>query len=102
MKTIGKTKKKRWNVYSTYQWIDIVPIGGISADFENDHKIVTEKTTSCVFLNTYYYGLDLFTSNHIQQLKEWKSILPLRKDLGIVININSIGDKYRIGVCKFE
>lgn len=102
MKKLGKIRKKQWNVYSTYQWFNILPIGGIRQDIENDHKIFTPNTVFCIYLNDYYYGLDLFKKHNIEQLKQWKFLYKLTGVIGIVININSIGDKYKIGVCRLE
>lgn len=103
MKSLGKIKKKQWNVYSTYQWFDLIPIGGIRIDYQQQKKIITKQTTVCVYLNEYYYGLDLFTNNTISQLtKQWRYLYKLTGTIGIVLNLNSIGDKYKIGICRLE
>ena len=102
MKKIGKIKKKQWNVYSTYQWYDIIPVCRLRQNIQQDHKIFTDNTVFCVYLNQYYYGLQLFKSHDIEQLKPWKYMCKLTGLIGIVLNVNSIGNKYRIGICKFE
>lgn len=102
MKTIGKIKKKHWNVYSTYEWMDLIPLGGIRADIEKQKLIITQNSSVCVYLNQYYYGLDLFKNNTIQELSNWQYLCELTGVLGVVLNINSIGDKYQLGICKFQ
>lgn len=102
MKKIGKIKQKKWNVYSTYQWFDLIPIGGIAANVTDDKKFITQNTSVCIYLDEHYYGLDLFKANDIQQLGQWKYLLKIDGVFGLVLNINSIGDKYRMGLCRYQ
>lgn len=103
MKTLGKQRKKQWVVYSLYQWENLIPIGGIKIDTLQQNKMITVNSSVCVYLNEVYYGLDLFKGNTIQDLKnDWSLLYLFDNKLGIVLRLNSIRDKYMIGICRFE
>lgn len=101
-KTYGKIKKKQYKVISPYEWHDIIPAGAISVQIDKQHRIYTDQYSICLYLNGYYYGLELFKDNDIQQLKGWSLILPFNEETGIVANVNSIGDKCMSGVYSFS
>lgn len=99
VKQLSKFKKLKYEIITTLQWIDFVPLGEISQDKYKQHLFVTNKTMFCVFLDGNYFGIDLFQINEDEQnFNGWGYKLQLQKNFGILVNVNSIGDKYQIGV----
>ena len=83
VKQLSKFKKLKYEIITTLQWIDFVPLGEISQDKYKQHLFVTNKTMFCVFLDGNYFGIDLFQINEDEQnFNGWGYKLQLQKNFG--------------------
>lgn len=98
MKINGKPMKKQLKVFSTYEWFDFILINNISPQIQKQRKLITEQSFECVYLEGYYYGMDLFQFNKNKDLAYWDYILYFNKKSGIVVKQNSLRSKYQIGI----
>lgn len=95
----SKLKESKPFIISDYKWKDIILIGQIPNDFDMNKLHITKNTFGCVSFDEQLYGIDLFediTDMDTEDLQQWSYKLKLNGIQQILLNVNSIRDKYKI------